>query len=108
MDVYFFRALVAGDTVAAIGSDFAVVVVENAVFDDVMDQVDGATHVAEDGVAILSRRSTIGMSQACLKIEPTKEISSTRPDETRPDRESSLRPHTHKQTRHVAAEPPVI
>lgn len=66
MDVYFFRTLVAGDTVAACGSGLAVVVVENAVFDDVMDQVDGASHVAEDGVAILPRRSTIGMSQASL------------------------------------------
>ena len=70
-----FGALVATttDIVGADGrsDDFVIVVVENTILDDVMDQVDGSSHVAENCVAILPRRSAVGMPQASLHKHTT-------------------------------------
>lgn len=40
--------------------------IEHAVLDDKVDEVHGASHLTEDGIAILARRRTIGMPERSL------------------------------------------
>jgi hypothetical protein len=44
-----------------VGPGLVAFIVEDAITDDVMDQVDGAPHVTEHRVAILPRRCAFGM-----------------------------------------------
>ena len=66
-----FDAVAPAADAAVAGSVDVGVVVEDAVAHHVVDEVDGAPHVAEHGVAVFARRHALGMSQTRLTAATT-------------------------------------